>query len=68
MQVGKVLNRGATADERSQGATLRRCKNTKLAMINRDKDDIITIIMIMMLIFRPLNFAQVQKYITCNDQ
>ena len=28
----------------------------------------ITIIMIMMLIFRPLNFAQVQKYITCNQQ
>ena len=54
MQVGKVLNRGATADERRQGATLRRCKNTLLGINNFYKYDIITIMMFLMLMVRPL--------------
>ena len=38
MKVGKVLNRGATADERRQGATLRRQKYITIIHDNNDHD------------------------------
>ena len=38
VQVGKVLNRGATADERRQGATLRRQKYITIIHDNNDHD------------------------------